>query len=297
MLAQQKLLRVFTLIGLLRRRPGYKIPQLARLLEIDSRSVYRYLQLLGEIGYLIDKDDRGRYFLFEPGPEDAAEFQPEESGLLHTLVQGLDAGHPLREQLLRKLYTRSGLIPLAEDQLRMAKGAHRAALELALQTASKVRLAGYESVSSQTVSDRIVDPVALSEDGEYLHALEPGFAEPKAFKLDRIQRVDVLAEAAGDTGGHADAAFTDAFGMFGTQRTAVELALTLRAWRLLIEERPVLRGCTRADGDTGFPYRFEGAVAGFEGIGRFILGLPGEIRVLEPAGLRKYVLEKAAAGY
>ncbi len=39
MIAQQKLLRVFTLIRLLKQRPGRTIAQLAQALDIDKRSV------------------------------------------------------------------------------------------------------------------------------------------------------------------------------------------------------------------------------------------------------------------
>jgi len=37
---------------------------------------------------------------------------------------------------------------------------------------------------------------------------------------------------------------------------------------------------------------YEGRVRSFKGIGRFVLGLPGEVRVLAPEGLVGYVREK-----
>ena len=60
MIAQQKLLRVFKLIRLLKQRPGRTIFQLAQLLDINKRSVYRYLELLEAVGYLYDVDEYQR---------------------------------------------------------------------------------------------------------------------------------------------------------------------------------------------------------------------------------------------
>jgi predicted DNA-binding transcriptional regulator YafY len=49
---------------LLSGRTGKTIAQLALLLETSQRSVYRYIKLLEEVGYLLDADTHGRYFLF-----------------------------------------------------------------------------------------------------------------------------------------------------------------------------------------------------------------------------------------
>ena len=55
MTEQQKLLRLFKLIRLLKQRPGKTIHQLAQSLGITVRTMYRYLVLLEEVGYEIDK--------------------------------------------------------------------------------------------------------------------------------------------------------------------------------------------------------------------------------------------------
>jgi hypothetical protein len=57
----------------------------------------------------------------------------------------------------------------------------------------------------------------------------------------------------------------------------VEALLSLKACNLLGEEYPLAKKhLTQKNGG----YRLEIPVAGFEGIGRFVLGLPGEVEVL-----------------
>jgi len=62
MVAQQKLLRVLRLITLLKSR-SKTIAELAESMETTTRTIYRYLDLLEEVGFLIDKDWNGRYFI------------------------------------------------------------------------------------------------------------------------------------------------------------------------------------------------------------------------------------------
>ena len=83
MAEQRKILRIFKLISLLkgvrRRRPE----QLADILEISKRTVYRYFILLEELGFVIDVDFEGCYFIpTEEGEEHQFTFNAEESLLI-----------------------------------------------------------------------------------------------------------------------------------------------------------------------------------------------------------------------
>jgi proteasome accessory factor C len=60
MSAQPHLLRLFSLIRLLNQRPGLTLAQAAQTLDTSSRTVYRYLETLEDLGYCIDKDDYDR---------------------------------------------------------------------------------------------------------------------------------------------------------------------------------------------------------------------------------------------
>lgn len=82
MIEQAKLLRVFTLIRLLKNRLGRTLNALAQQLDCSTRTIRRYLDLLAEIGYLVEEDTQGRRFIFEPEPNERPYLSPEETALL-----------------------------------------------------------------------------------------------------------------------------------------------------------------------------------------------------------------------
>ena len=80
--------------------------------------------------------------------------------------------------------------------------------------------------------------------------------------------------------------------------TAVELLLTPRGYQQLLREATAAsaecRPATAAEKADGWAYHYRGRVHGFHGVGRFVLGLPLEVRIVAPEGLRRVVLEKVA---
>ncbi|MDL5047976.1 HTH domain-containing protein [Oscillatoria amoena NRMC-F 0135] len=102
MIPQAKILRVFQLIGLL-KSGGRTVDQLAQQLDTTSRTIYRYFKLLEEIGFMIDQDFHGRYFVHrEEGENPEDRFTLEEISILRQLIQSGASGHPLRGTLLKK---------------------------------------------------------------------------------------------------------------------------------------------------------------------------------------------------
>ena len=268
-------------------RTGRTIAQLAQLLETSQRSVYRYIKLLEEVGYLVDKDQHERYFLFHPEESRAAEaFGPEESLLLRQLLESAAAAHPLKEGILHKLYLHSDYIPLAENILKVHMAKVVAKLSEAIRERRQVRLLNYHSTNSETYTDRLIEPLEFTNNYLVLQAYEPAADKVKSYKVERIQDVEVL-----DVAGQYDQAAggLDFFGLSGPEPIPVTLRLTARAYRLLIEEYPLTRPFTRQEGTD---YLFEGTVRNWQGIGRFVLGLPGEVQVLAPEGLRAYLRER-----
>ena len=83
MAVQAKILRVMRLISMLQRRPR-AISELAETLDTSTRSVYRYIILLEELGMVIDKDFHNRYFIHtQSEKEGQINFTAEESSCLN----------------------------------------------------------------------------------------------------------------------------------------------------------------------------------------------------------------------
>lgn len=290
MTEQQKLLRVFHLIRLLKQRPGKTVEQLARSLDCHTRTVYRYLHLLEEVGYQIDKtEDPVCYFLFEDETRRKPVFTEDESELLRRALAGLPSNHALLPCIRQKLFMASTLQPLADglENLHLSRILDK--LSSAIENKCQVILVRYHSPNSNTSSDRLVEPLSLTDDYQMLLAYDPSDGREKTFKIHRIEDVEVLETPRSYRG---RGSHTDFFGWTGGEQIQVTLALSKRAYHLLIEEFPLTRTRTGRREEDAFPYSFQGNVTGFQGLGRFILGLPGEVKVIAPDGLKEYLKKR-----
>ena len=191
LISQQNLFRVFKLIRTLSRKPGKTVAQLAHLLDASERSVYRYLNLLEEVGYLLDKDSYERYFLFEPENEKVKQsFEAEEADLIRDLLTSAAAHHPLKDAILKRLYLSSELIPLADNLLKtqVSQLIHR--LGEAIREHRQVVF--HHTPRSTSITDRLVEPLDSTNNYQQLIAYEPTSQQVKNFKIERIEEVMLL---------------------------------------------------------------------------------------------------------
>jgi len=286
--SQQKLLRIFRLIRLLNTRPYKTIPQFATLLDITIRSVYRYIDLLEEIGYLIDKDESNRYFILQAIDQKRDHFlETDEAYFLQDLLQQAAPEHPLAHRITGKLNEIHTLIPLADSLPQVQSYENVKMLSTAIQSGHQVLLQNYHSASSQTMADRRVEPIMLSEDYQYLVGYDLDNAQRRQFKIERIDRVQLTDSPVRSQ--HPIEPI-DIFGFTGPEWIPVRLRLSAMAYRLLREEFPRAQPLLRSEEEQ---YLFEGQVRDLRGIGRFILGLPGEVDVLEPAALLRFLQKES----
>ncbi len=146
----------------------------------------------------------------------------------------------------------------------------------------------YHSTSSQKIKDRYIEPIHFDEDQTYLIAFDLEAEQQRQFKLDRIEGVEVSGESI--TGQHR-AMPIDLFGFTGAEWLPFSLQLSAIAYRLLIEEFPAARPfVTMVDAH----YIFTAQVKDWRGLGRFVLGLPGEIKILEPTVFKTYLQAEIA---
>ena len=64
---QHRIYRVFQLINQLQAGPAKSSGSLAKMLGVTVRSVYRYLDLLEQLGFRVEKDAHGKFFLANQG--------------------------------------------------------------------------------------------------------------------------------------------------------------------------------------------------------------------------------------
>lgn len=83
---QNKILRVLQLITLLKKEPAKSIRFLAGILESTDRTVYRYLDLVKELGFELYKDHNNKYHILGENEYQSISFSNEEVSLLRDLV-------------------------------------------------------------------------------------------------------------------------------------------------------------------------------------------------------------------
>jgi proteasome accessory factor C len=317
---QHRIYRVFQLINQLQAGPAKSSGSLAKMLGVTVRSVYRYLDLLEQLGFRVEKDAHGKFFLAASGafgptpegftadgstPEGAAgqpePFTPQESAYLAQLVLATGRDHPLAEGVLLKVLPKeqsegselAALDPaVLEVGARMVFRAHLAkaveALSYAIQHKRQVVLRGYYSANSQKQSDRRVEPQCFTDNFATLSAYEPTSGTNKYFRVERISAVEVLPNAMEHEEKHAYFK-PDVFGFQGQHEPLqVEWTMTLRARLLLQEEYPMSRALVVPADEPG-RYRFSATVYSYKGPGRFVLGFLDDVDVTGSDGFRKYL--------
>jgi len=286
---QQKILRVFKLINLLRVNIGKPVHRLAELLETDVRTIYRYFKLLESLGFKVEKEF-SKYKLAEyPGSMDTmnfSTFSAEESQWLREIIESKGKKNLLRDSVLQKLQLRSELRESTEELFRANLGRIIDEIGKGIQEERQIWLRDYYSLNSDSVSDRLVEPVAFSKNYEFIHAFEPESGSMKVFKIERIGEVIVSNEAWKNKKKH-EIPEESFFGYTGKKRFHVRLRMSKKAYQLMLEEYPNARPSLKTENRNQFI--FEGNVPQLPGLGRFILGLPGEIKVEEGDEMKEYL--------
>ncbi len=285
---QAKLLRLFQIIAVL-KSGHWTIRQLAERFDTSDRTIYRYLNLLEEVDFLIEKDFDNRYFIITSDDDPLqAQFSVEETRLIKKLILAGTNDNPLKNSLLKKLSLNSEIDSMPRLFIKARLGKFVDQLAESIRNKTQVILKSYHSANSNEIRDRLVEPIHFGDNYQSVVALDTQDKICKQFKLDRIGEVLEHKKTFEFEALHQKNQ-TDIFGMTGDSDTWVTLQLTLRSYLLLREEFPISIPFTEKT-ETG--YQFHGPISNFEGVSRFILGLLDEIKIINPAGLKDFVLQK-----
>lgn len=289
---QPKLERLLRLMKMLTANTTYNVDQLAERLDMSRRTVYRYIDTFREAGFVIKKTgDCIRIDKQSPHFRDISQlvhFTEEEAVILKSAIENIDDTNLLKQNLKRKLYSVYDNKVLADTVVRGKNAPNIRRLIEAIEERRQVILHGYRSAHGGKVRDRRVEPFAFTTNYVQVWCYDPESATSKLFKTARIGNV----EATDIPWEHAEAhheGFIDAFRMHGDRRIRVRLELGLLASSLLCEEyplaerdlKPIRRGRWLLDTE----------VAGMAGIGRFVVGLLDDIRIVDSPELTEYLKE------
>ena len=288
---QAKLLRLFQIIAVL-KTGHWSISQLAQRFDTSERTIYRYLNLLDEVDFLLEKDFDNKFFILTTDDDPTqAQFSIEETKLIKKLIQSGAQDNPLKSSLLKKLSLNSEMDSMPRLFLKVRLSQFVDQLADAIRNKNQVVLKSYHSANSNEIRDRLVEPIHFGDNYQSIMALDTQDKVCKQFKLDRIGAIIQMGTAFQYEGLHKKNQ-TDIFGFTGDSETWVTLHLSLRAYLLLREEYPLSTSYTEHT-ETG--YQFHGPVSNLEGIGRFVLGLMDEIQIEGPEMFSAFIRNKFAS--
>ena len=291
-----KLERELRLLLLLAENHNYTIEELCGKVGISRRNLYYYLEFFRDSGFKVEK--RGAYYSIDRSSPffdhlvSRISFTEEEAVLLRRMLDKAEHGNALIANLKRKLKQFYDFDILADEQLSEHAVQNIGPLYDAIKLQRQVILKGYSSPHSQTVRDRFVEPFLLLNNNNEVRCYEPSSGMSKTFKVSRMQGVQVLDSEWAYADRHRRM-YTDVFMFSGEELMPVELTLGPLSYNILREEYPQAMPYV-ADGIDG-RHLLRLDVCSYAGIGRFVLGLYDDIRVLGGDGFKQYLAAKIAS--
>ena len=286
---QHKILRVLQLISLLKKEPSKSIRFLSGILESTDRTVYRYLDLVKELGFELQKDQNNKFLIIGNNDFETVSFSNEEASLLRDLVLSTGKESKLKDTLLKKIYLQSELAIQGNQILRANIGKMVTKINTAITENKRVLLRSYHSINSQKISDRVIEPISFTDNYNSICGFEVDTKTNKFYNLERITEVVLLNEQQEFQKLH-QLEKMDVFGFskLNGKRFSVELTLTLKAYILLKEEYPKIGKYIKKDKSSDV-YNLKIEVNNPKPITRFILGLKEDIEVTGSKSFLKHL--------
>lgn len=289
-----KLQRLLHLLMLLIRHDGIDKKSITKETGISDRNIYRYLEVIEAVGLEVERPKRGVFSISSGGhkmidPEDLISFSFEEASYIKQALYAMPYKHPTIRELMAKIGVLTDSPSIAAEFVNAKDAQNLRVIIQAMREEKQVIFKDYHSANSGKVSDRLVEPYKLGPQGMVVHAYEIVSDTCKVFKISRMSKAFkrkgkwVFREL------HKEVQ-PDAFGMTGDDQFTIGLKLKTRAYHLLKEEFPLTRD--KIFKKNGEIYHYNDTVNALEGVGRFVLGLPGEVEVIEGDELKAYILKK-----
>ena len=287
---QPKIERLLRLMKMMSGNTNFTVDELAERLGISYRSIYRYIDTFKESGFVVEKLHSNVYKLGKM-PKSYVDlkrliyFSEEEAYIINSLINSLDNTNALKTNLLKKLSAVYNSTSIANYTCNKESALSIESLGEAIKDRKKVVLKNYESGNSHKVSDRLVEPFEFTTNMIDVWCYDLEKKENKVFKISRIGEVRVLEEEWSEEEAHRKS-ITDCFRMSGFEQTPVKLEMGIMAKNLLLEEYPLAEKDLKKEGDR---WILETLVSDMAGVGRFVIGLAHDIKVIDSPELVEYI--------
>jgi predicted DNA-binding transcriptional regulator YafY len=285
--------RQLHLIELLTGNSTLTINQLCERLQLSRRTIYRYLQLFQQVGFEVYRNG-SIYSIGANSPfyniiSDRLRLSPNDISALAALLRQADVSQPSVMRLQQKMHNYYG-IDCSQKEINVHRDLveKTETLRQAIQQKRQVILHDYYSPHRKNTTNRLVEPFLLLPYTNDVRCYELESGTCKTFKISRIEgKVEILNTHWQSPTKHIHF-YTDIFGFSSETTHRITLRLSSLAMRLLIEEYGVQETQMMIDSDD--VHRIISLqVCSYQGIGRFVLGLLGEVEVLKGDDFKSYL--------
>lgn len=291
---QPKIERLLRLMKMLTANSTYRVDELAARLGMSRRTIYRYIDTFREAGFVIKRD--GEYIRLDkesPHFKDISQlvhFTEEEALILRRTIESIDDTNMLKGDLKRKLYSvyDNGTISMGRLSGQRSNNIHR--LLEAITNHESVVLKRYQSAHGSVVRDRHVEPFAFTTGYVQVWCYDLEDGRSKLFKSSRIGVVEPTGVVWSHEEEHHEG-FIDIFRMNGQSSQSVVLDMGILSYNLLLEEYPLAERDVTKMGEGR--WRLSTQVANFVGVGRFVIGLIDDIKIIDTPLLVEYLRDYA----
>ena len=214
-------------------------------------------------------------------------FSPEEAYILKEAIESIDENNVLKQNLKKKLYTVYNYNILAETIVNGKNGRNVERLVESIESRRPVILRNYSSAHGNDIRDRCVEAFAFTTNYVQVWCYCPEENCNKLFKVSRIGSVDIQPGYWKHTRKHKTGKI-DIFRMNSSETFHITLKLGLRAMNLLVEEFPLAAPQLRKL--PGNQWLLDTDVCSPEGVGRFVMGLPEDIEIINSPELKEYIV-------
>ncbi|MBQ0086743.1 MAG: WYL domain-containing protein [Bacteroidales bacterium] len=292
---QPKFERMLRLMKYMTGNTNLTVEDLASKLDTTYRSIYRYIDTFKDAGFVVQKMGAGVYQLVSvnrrvPDLNKIVYFSEEEASVINQLIDGLDNGNTMKQNLRQKLASVYESAPLTDFVDKKPTAQNIRDLSDAIRDQRRVILKGYKSSHSGLTTDREIEPFGFTNNYIHIWAFDLKDCKNKMFGVARIGEVEILDDEWTHKKEHKREDI-DLFRMPGEKNIKVKLQLGLKAKNLLVEEYPLAEKEIRK---SGHKWILETSVCSMLGIGRFVIGLADDIKIVDSPELVEYVNHFAA---
>jgi predicted DNA-binding transcriptional regulator YafY len=234
------------------------------------------MDLLTELGFEIGKDDHNKFFL--KADQIVEPFTKEESHLIQEVLTVSVKNNPLVASIKAKLPSLEESNILANNIVNGHLSKLVSQINESILNKTQINIIKYQSASSESITDRLVEPIGFTSNYQYLCAFEVESHQNKYFKLERMGSIENLEEIAKFQEQHK-LLNPDVFGFNDSgEKFPIKLKMSMRAMLWLKDDYPATADFLTEQKDGSWLLSVE--VNSMEPVERIVRGMPGEVEII-----------------